>query len=835
MAPLGVAVGARPDLLGLQQPARTAAVERLVASGPAGARLDRLVALAARQARTSHAQVSLLTARQQVLAAAHGAPLDGSGRSSPLEDSLCSVTAASGRPLAVDDTSQHPWVRDLPPATSGQVGAYLGVPLVSAEGLVLGALCVHDQAPRAWTEADVRQLTELGVVVAEELDEHAAVSTDLGVRARVAADAAELGTFVFHLGEQRLDWDERMAGLHGYSLATFDGSYQAWARTVHPDDVPPVVQALEQARTLLGEIVCEYRVVRPGADTRWVRLRGRVLPDMLGAPAFVVGAAYDASTERNLRDELGRLMETMPSALVRFGRDWRFTYVNADAERIYGRTREQLVGATMYEAFPEVAGTAFDTTYRRVMDGGDPEKLEAYFPPLDATFEVHVWPDEQGLTLFFHDVSDRVRSQDALEHASERLALLASGGARLSRTLQPAQVLGVLADVVVPQLAGSIVTAVTPAVAEALGLAPMADPEQLYIATVRHRSWGPEAAPDLSRRLTPARRTADAGLRLAARTGRVHALESVPEQLPADRGAADGAAVRQERPCSGPRLSVPLVAPAGVLGAFTVVSDDDAPLDELLLLDLASRAAVSLDNAMTYARQHRAATVLQAALLPATPTRVGDVQLATRYVPAVAEALAGGDFFKTVQVGRRLVCALGDVMGHGTPSAARAGQLHGLVAALALQGLTPGALLGQLAAGVDQMLSLELATLLVCSYDPDTRTLVAATAGHPPPLLVPSAGRQADYLDVVPGAPLGVTADTYPETTVVLPAGTAVVLFSDGLVERRGESLTDGLERLRCAVDGGLTPDGLADRLCDRLLSAGGSDDDVALLVLTHP
>ncbi|MCW2606962.1 MAG: putative sensor protein [Frankiales bacterium] len=829
MLPLREAAGERPPATTLSVPGRAAAVDRLIARGPVGARLDRLVVLAARLASTSRAQVSLLTDHEQVVAAAHGFAVDGTDRTSPLDDSLCSVTAASGGALVVQDASLHPWVRDLPAVRAGQVGGYLGVPLVDAAGLVLGALCVYDQAPRVWTANEVRELSELGLVVAQELDEHAAaISSDLGVRARVAADAAELGTFVFHLAEQRLDLDERMSALHGHSVASFDGTPRAWQRAVHPDDIPVVGRALEQARSALGDIACEYRVVGPDGDVRWVRLRGRVLPDMLGAPGTVVGAAYDASAERSLRDELGRLMETMPSALVRFGRDWTFTYVNADAERLYGRTREQLLGSTMYEAFPEVVGTAFDTTYRRVMDGGPPEKLEAYFPPLDATFEVHVWPDEQGLTLFFHDVSDRVRNQEALERASARLRVLSSAGARLSRSLQPAQVLDVLADVVVPHLAASMVLVVTSALAEALGAAPQADPQGLHVATIRRAAPGREARV----RLVPARRTADAALRSAVRTGSIHPAEQAPRARPPGHV---GAGERRRRSGSGTGLSVPLVAPGGVLGAFTVDgSSEDAGLDEVLLLDLAHRGAVALENAMTYARQRRAATVLQAALLPHTPSVVGEVQLAARYVPAVADALAGGDFFKTVQVGRRLVCALGDVMGHGTQSAARAGQLHGLVAALALQGLSPGALLDQLAAGVDQMLSLELATLLVCSYDPDSRTLVTATAGHPPPLVVPSSGA-AHFLEVAPGAPLGVVADLHPETVVAVAPGSAVVLFSDGLVERRGESLTEGLERLRLAADGSLSPDELADRLCRRLLGSGAGDDDVALLVLTHP
>jgi PAS domain S-box-containing protein len=115
--------------------------------------------------------------------------------------------------------------------------------------------------------------------------------------------------------------------------------------------------------------------------------------------------------------ELTRLMETLPAALVRLDRDWTIAYVNANAESIYGRTRAQLVGQDVWEAFPQARGTVIEDTYRRAMDTGEPDTLEAYFPPLDTHFDVRIWPDAHGLTLFFHDVNDRVLAQQALDAA----------------------------------------------------------------------------------------------------------------------------------------------------------------------------------------------------------------------------------------------------------------------------------------------------------------------------------------------------------------------------------------------------------------------------------
>ena len=128
------------------------------------------------------------------------------------------------------------------------------------------------------------------------------------------------------------------------------------------------------------------------------------------------------------------------------------------------------------------------------------------------------------------------------------------------------------------------------------------------------------------------------------------------------------------------------------------------------------------------------------------------------------------------------------------------------------------------------------APLLIGRYDQRDRTLTVASAGHPPPLIAPRCG-EAAYLDVEPGPPLGVPLDgaLFAASTVTVPARANLVLFTDGLVEDRDQSITTGLERLRAAasrVD--LRPDAMADRLLDATGRVRGGRDDVALLVLQH-
>jgi len=253
-----------------------------------------------------------------------------------------------------------------------------------------------------------------------------------------------------------------------------------------------------------------------------------------------------------------------------------------------------------------------------------------------------------------------------------------------------------------------------------------------------------------------------------------------------------------------------------------------------MLADLASRAAVALDNALLYRAERRTGLTLQRSLLPGDVPQLPGIEVAVRYRAGATGAFVGGDWYQGVVVGEDLVLCMGDVMGHGMRSAARMGQLRAIVATLALEGHGPGALLARLADSVDVLLDLELATLLVAVYSPSRRTLTVASAGHPPPLLATLDAEPA-YLDVVPGPPIGSLPGEYEELVVDVPPGSTAVLYTDGLVERRGEALDVGLEALRQALrELRLPPEAVADHVLATLGRSEGGDDDVALLVLSH-
>ena len=275
-----------------------------------------------------------------------------------------------------------------------------------------------------------REPAEMSAALDEESDR---------VALRLAIDAAGVGAFVWDLVSGRLRWDDRLFELFGVDRRSFGGTIEAFNEFVHPDDLPRVSAALERAIASCGEFTAEYRAVLPGGGVRWIEARGRAFSESPGGPAVrLVGAAYDTSRVRDGEARLGRVLESMSSAFYQLDSDWRFTYVNSEAERLLGAGREQLVGESIWEAFPAAVGSPFEVHYRGAASTGRPVSFEAYYPPpLDGWYEVRAWPLPEGLAVYFLDITDRREAQDALARSARRLALLAAVSEGLTSTLDP--------------------------------------------------------------------------------------------------------------------------------------------------------------------------------------------------------------------------------------------------------------------------------------------------------------------------------------------------------------------------------------------------------------
>jgi serine phosphatase RsbU (regulator of sigma subunit) len=264
-----------------------------------------------------------------------------------------------------------------------------------------------------------------------------------------------------------------------------------------------------------------------------------------------------------------------------------------------------------------------------------------------------------------------------------------------------------------------------------------------------------------------------------------------------------------------------------------VLDPDTSELE--LLTELAARAGVALDNAVLYGAERRLALTLQRSLLPVGLPRLPGIDLAARYLPGTGGRDVGGDFYLAHPLeDGRLLLVIGDVMGHGAQAAARMGQLRAVVAAYAYDGDPPDRVLAHLSMRATALLDLPMATVLAAVYDPSSRRLTFALAGHPPPLIVPVDGPPA-FAGSQPGPPLGADAMDYERHVVEVPPGASVVLYTDGLIEDRKRVIDVGLERLRASLEGAqLSPEAICDRVLETLGRSGGGDDDIALLVLRH-
>jgi anti-sigma regulatory factor (Ser/Thr protein kinase)/putative methionine-R-sulfoxide reductase with GAF domain len=284
-------------------------------------------------------------------------------------------------------------------------------------------------------------------------------------------------------------------------------------------------------------------------------------------------------------------------------------------------------------------------------------------------------------------------------------------------------------------------------------------------------------------------------------------------------------------------LGVPLIVDGKSVGVLHVGSlrlreftNDDAALLQVV----AARAAPAIERARLYEaldREHRGAVTLQRSLLPESVPDIVGVDIATRYLPARDEV--GGDWYDVIELpGGQVGLAIGDVAGHGVRAAALMGQLRTALRAYALDGYAPGETLKHVDRLLHTVRGEGMATAAYAILDPSTGSLVFASAGHPPPVMVPNSG-QARLLDTSPAPPLGTLPfGTYMETTTTLAPGESMMLYTDGLIERRREPLTAGLERLRIHASVVASSEVMCQRVIARLVPEGGADDDVAIVVV---
>ena len=430
------------------------------------------------------------------------------------------------------------------------------------------------------------------------------------------------------------------------------------------------------------------------------------------------------------------------------------------------------------------------------------------------------------------DVTDRVvaeRAQDleidVPHEATARLDLLARISDELAQRLEYDDAVDALGDIAVPALATWGFVAVTDDRGRFdrihLAVADPADREAAQALADEDIGWL-SRAPKIIEALTsgPGFVATPYAIDVASLPGR-----TTPTQLELLRRLGLGSA-----------MVVPLWARDRVLGVLTLVAVDGFTADAVVTAaHLGRRAGLALDNVRLFLAERSAAVTLQRSLLPEIPAIPG-LDVAAAYIPSARRAEVGGDWFDVLPLPDGAVgLAVGDVVGHDLLAAAAMGQLRSLLRSYAWEGSSPGHVLAR----ADELVrGLDIADIATCAYlrwesSGSGAHVTYARAGHPPPLLRLTGG-EVLALDDGLSTPIGVAGPGGAEAKVDVPTGATLVLYTDGLVERRDRGLREGIEALAAALSA-LPDDADATAVKDRLVEAFVGDhqeDDVCLLVV---
>lgn len=420
----------------------------------------------------------------------------------------------------------------------------------------------------------------------------------------------------------------------------------------------------------------------------------------------------------------------------------------------------------------------------------------------------------------------RAKIYEGERRANRRQRFLAEAGELLTQSLDPEESLQQVAALAVPQIA------------DWCGVDLLDDAGELRQVAVAHvEPEKVELARDLRERY-PTVDQGDTGVWHVIRTGESELYPEIPDELLAQT-AQDAEHLETLRELGlNSAMVVPLQARGSVFGAITfVASDPDRSFDETdlaLAQDLARRGGQAIDNAMLFRREHEAAVVLQRSLLPESLPRIhDDVELGVRYRPAAPGLEVGGDWYDVITVDDdKAAITIGDVAGRGIVAASIMGRLRSALRAYVTDGHSPAETVARLDRLMQESDEPRMATLFHMHYEPETRRLCYVRAGHPPALLRHPDG-SVEELGGRGAPPVGILPDfEASEQTVELAPGSLVLLYTDGLIERRDTRLDEELAKLKESL--AIAPEGV-DECLDFLEERLGTDtipDDVAMLAM---
>jgi serine phosphatase RsbU (regulator of sigma subunit)/PAS domain-containing protein len=557
--------------------------------------------------------------------------------------------------------------------------------------------------------------------------------------------------------------------------------------------------------------------------------------------AQLVGLALERATQNELPPSQGdrppNVLETMPNAFFSLDPSLTITYMNAEAERLLRTSRETVLGSNFIDAFPQAGGGEIAVRYKHALESGTSVIFEEYSAPFDRWFEVHAWPDRNGLNVYFSDVSERHHSEqqqtvalDEVRQAHARLSFLAELSSKLHGTHTRTELYERLCKAVTTNMADWS-TVVAPSGEELIRVAAHhRDPilnslAQRLVGGYPHSFDGPSPGVVVYRSGQP--------LRLP------HLAEQIVNDL--DSSVASAAYGRTLQLLGdGPGLIMPIISENAVVAVLTMArrggelfSDEDVTT----MGEAMAHVADLLDAVLHLETQRATAEALQAAALPKTLPAHPSLHLAAGYRAASEGTQVGGDWYDAFELqSGHIALVVGDAAGHGLQAAALMTQMRNALRAHLFDSLGPSESLAKLTSFVATQEPDAFATIICIEIDPLSGEGVWASAGHPAPIVLGHDGTSR-HLRGKPAPPIGCfdlpLSARPPEHALTLCPGDRLVMFTDGLFERRGVDLDIGLTHLMITTEQTL---GHADATsaCDFILRemlTGAHDDDVCLLI----
>ncbi|MGW7044188.1 SpoIIE family protein phosphatase [Streptomyces avermitilis] len=654
-------------------------------------------------------------------------------------------------------------------------------------------------------------------------------------------------------------WTHAAEQLVGYSAGEVVG--RSATHVLPPaEDAPSASVFAEQGRALDGWSGAVTVRHRDGHAIK-MTLRISLLWGQDAGTRWLVSVTDIGTLSSGTSDEAVResLLAHAPVGIAVYDPRLRCTWVNDVMERHDGTPRERRFGRRLRDSLPAVEAEALEVVMRQVLESGttmvheyrawsstDQRREHAF----SASF--FCLQDADGTALAVCSMSVDVTGN---RRARERLAILSEASTRIGSTLEVMRTGQELADLAVPLLADhaivDLMESVPFGVDPSAGTGTAANDRPPVLRRAGVASVDPGILKLLMRQEV-IRPFPTSLFATVLRTSRSY-LESVLDTYSGPWILHDPVRTQMVRDSGVHSLMVvPIRARRCALGlAVFCRSEEPTPFQEddlLLAEELVTRAALSLDNALQYARQRTAALTLQRDLLPHHVGGGAALDVASRYVPADMDHGVGGDWFDVIKLsGARVALVVGDVVGHGINAAVTMGRLRTAVRTLANMELPPHELLAHLddtvkrlseedADAPDQLPPAVGATCLYAVYDPVTRRCTMSRAGHPPPAIINPQGR-ATFPDMPAGAPLGLGLGLVPFESVELelPEGTLLALYTDGLVESRDEDIDVGLDRLGAALaESGSALEDLCSQVIETLPTQAPADDVTLLLARTR-